>query len=122
MSAQAAQDAKAQLAAAYCVSRFDAAPDAVAKPFGEEEPVAGPNANPTGFRGLVRLGPDVPVADVVYQEGFLGAPGLRPGAFPSPSLVAVKESNTLKALIGPPLPVQSPLKLAFCNGPTVGPL
>ena len=28
MSAQAAQNAKAQLAAAYCVSRFDAAPDA----------------------------------------------------------------------------------------------
>ena len=31
MSAQAAQDAKAQLAAAYCVSRFDAAPDASTK-------------------------------------------------------------------------------------------
>lgn len=31
MSAQAAQQAKAQLAAAYCVSRFDSAPDASAK-------------------------------------------------------------------------------------------
>ena len=31
MSEQAAQDAKAQLAAAYCVSRFDAAPDASTK-------------------------------------------------------------------------------------------
>lgn len=31
MAAQAAQHAKAQLAAAYCVSRFDAAPDASAK-------------------------------------------------------------------------------------------
>jgi hypothetical protein len=31
MAAQAAQDAKTQLAAAYCVSRFDAAPDVSTK-------------------------------------------------------------------------------------------
>ncbi len=101
--------------------RFDAEPLTGAKPFGEAEPVAGPIVNPTGVRGLLGLGPDVPVDNVAYPEGFVRTPGLRPGSFPNPSLGTVNESNTLNTSMGPLEFVPVLVRVAFCKGPTVGP-
>jgi hypothetical protein len=58
MSAQAAQQAKAELAAAYCVSRFDAAPDASVK-------LAALKAADTWSRG-----------DFIDKGGWLKIPGV----------------------------------------------